>query len=201
MGMYQEIDKETMELLLGSLAGRTLSGKQKWERLDYKPISFMREEEEAENDAFISQMFELETEFNGRRYALEMMEQINFPSGKGDISVMLTFDGDRWGKYDFALSFDERYDENGPERLKEVFADSVIVKLMDAIVPVFEGTEAESWGFSYARYYNQIGIEPRWKRMPLVRLGEKLMEEKRMMDFHRMVLDTDYREELLKEMR
>ncbi len=29
MEMYEEIDKETMELLLGSLADRTLSGRQK----------------------------------------------------------------------------------------------------------------------------------------------------------------------------
>ncbi len=198
MEMYEEIDKETMELLIGSLADRTLSGKQKWEELDYKPISFVRED--AEDGAFVSQMFKMRTEFNGRRYELEVMEQINLPSGKGDISGMLTFDGDSWGKYDFALSFDEQYDENGPERLKEVFTDSVIVKMMDAVVQVFEGTEAESEGFSYARYYNQTGIEPRWKRMPLVRAGEKLMQEKRMKDFHRMILDADYREEFLKEM-
>ena len=38
MGMYEEIDKETMELLLGSLVERTLSGKQEWEGLDYKQI-------------------------------------------------------------------------------------------------------------------------------------------------------------------
>ncbi len=30
-GMYEEVDKETKELLLDSLAERTLSGKQKWE--------------------------------------------------------------------------------------------------------------------------------------------------------------------------
>ena len=76
-------------------------------------------------------MFEMEKEFNGRSYVLEIMEQIDFLSGKGDISRALAFDSDRWGKYDFTLSFDEWYDENGLERLKEVFADYVIVKLMD----------------------------------------------------------------------
>lgn len=199
MNMYEEIDKETIELLLDSLTSRTLTGKQEWKELGYKPISFMQEDEDAENDAFISQLFEMETEFNGRRYVLEIMEQIVFPSGRGDISGTLTFDGGSWGKYDFALSFDERYDENGPERLREVFADSAIVKLMDAVITVFEGMEAENQGFSYARYYNQKGIEPKWRRMPLVKIGEKLMEEKRMKDFHRMILDMDYREKLLKE--
>ena len=102
-------------------------------------------------------------------------------------------------KYDFALSFDGRYDECSAECLKEVFEDSPIVKLMEAIVSVFEGTEAEEWGFSYARYFNQIGIEPEWEQMPLVKLGEKLMDGKRMRDFHRIVLDMDYRRELLGE--
>ena len=73
------------------------------------------------------------------------------------------------------------------------------MKLMETVVTVFEGTEAESQGFSYARYYCQKGIEPKWKQMPLVKIGEKLMIEKRMRDFHRIVLDVDYREELLKE--
>lgn len=200
MGMYEDMDKETMELLLGSLAERTLLGKQKWEGLDYRPISFMRENEDAEEDAFISQMFEMETEFNGRSYSVEVMEQICFPSGKGDISGTITYDGDEWGKYDFALSFDERHSGNDAEHLKEVFADSAVVRLMDAVLSVFEGTEAESRGFSYARYFNQIGIEPEWEEMPLVKLGEKLMDEKRMKDFHRIVLDTDYRTELLEEM-
>ena len=56
MGMYEEIDQETMELLLGALAERTLTGKQEWEKLEYKPVSFVRENEEAEADAFICHM-------------------------------------------------------------------------------------------------------------------------------------------------
>lgn len=199
MGMYEEIDKETMELLLGALAERTLSGRQEWAGLDYKPVSFMRENEDVEEDAFLSQMFEMETDFNGRHYRLEVMEQIDFPSGKGDISGSLEFEGDRWGKYDFALSFDGRYDECGAECLKEVFGDSPVVRLMEAVVSVFEGTEAVDYGFSYARFFNQTGIEPKWKRMPLVKLGERLMDGKRMRDFHRIVLDMDYRRELLGE--
>lgn len=98
MGMYEEIDQETMVLLLGALAERTLAGKQEWEGLDYKPVSFVRGNGEAEEDAFICHMFEMETDFNGRHYTLEVMEQINLPSCKGDISGTLEFDGDRWGE-------------------------------------------------------------------------------------------------------
>lgn len=33
----------------------------------------------------------------------------------------------------------------------------------------------------------------------LVKLGEKLMEEKAMQEFHKIILDTKYREHLLNE--
>lgn len=48
------------------------------------------------------------------------MEQVCFPSGKGDISGILTYDGDEWEKYDFALSFDESHGENDAEHQKEI---------------------------------------------------------------------------------
>lgn len=88
---------------------------------------------------------------------------------------LLTYDGDEWGKYDFALSFDERHGENDAEHLKEVFADSVVVRLTDDVV-------------LYSRERRQKAED-----------GEKLMNEKRMKDFHRIVMDMDYRKELREE--
>lgn len=206
MNMYEELDRETHEMLLQTLAERTLAGKQQWEELDYSPISFIRDtddydgqEADRRQEAYVSQAFEMETDFNGRRYQLELMEQIDFPSEKGNISGTLTYDGDKWGKYDFALSYAcRKYDDSSAEQLKEIFADSPILKLAEAVISVFEGTEAKEFGFSYAGYYNQE-IEMKWKQMPLVRLGKKLMDEKRMADFHRIILDMEYRKKLLEE--
>ena len=65
---------------------------------------------------------------------------------------------------------------------------------------MIEGSQAETYGFSYAEYFMQKGVKERWGKLPLVRLGEKLMKEKRMKDFHRMVLDVSYREKLLDEL-
>lgn len=207
MNMYEELDRETHEMLLQTLAERTLAGKQQWEELDYSPISFIQDTDDDDDlaevrkpEAYVSQAFEMETDFNGRRYQLELMEQIDFPSEKGNISGTVTYDGDRWGKYDFALSYDcMKYDDSSAEQLKEVFADSPILKLAEAVIAVFRGTEAEEFGFSYAGYYNQE-IKAKWQRMPLVKLGKKLMEEKRMEDFHRIILDMEYRKKLLEEM-
>ena len=50
------------------------------------------------------------------------------------------------------------------------------------------------------RYYNQKDVKQKWKKDRLVRLGKKLMEEKQMEDFHRIVLEKEFREELLNEM-
>ena len=49
-----------------------------------------------------------------------------------------------------------------------------------------------------ARYYHQTGIDSEWETNPLVKLGEKLMQEHAMLDFHKIVLDTDYRKSLWK---
>lgn len=63
---------------------------------------------------------------------------------------------------------------------------------------VFENSDAVAEGFAYARYFHQTGINPEWETNPLVKLGEKLMQEHAMLDFHKIVLDTDYRKSLWK---
>ena len=89
----------------------------------------------------------------------------------------------------------ECYDDACVEELEK----SVIVQFANVIIDVFENSEAVAEGFSYARYFNQKGISSKWKKDVLVKLGEKLMKEKAMQDFHRIVLDIDYRNRLLNE--
>lgn len=81
--------------------------------------------------------------------------------------------------------------------IKNQNTGAVIAELANAVVAVFKGTDAEEFGFSYACYFNQSDIKRKWRKDKLVKLGEKLMTEKRMDDFHRVVLDVEYREELL----
>ena len=73
-----------------------------------------------------------------------------------------------------------------------------IIQFTDAMVGVFENSDAVAEGFAYARYFHQTGIDPEWETNPLVKLGEKLMQEHAMLDFHKIVLDTDYRKSLWK---
>lgn len=79
-----------------------------------------------------------------------------------------------------------------------LFRSSIIVQFTDAIVGIFENSDAVAEGFAYARYYHQTGIDSEWETNPLVKLGEKLMQEHAMLDFHKIVLDTASRERLLK---
>ena len=95
--------------------------------------------------------------------------------------------------YDFSLFFDvEKYDDANAEELQGIFGSSIIVQFTDAIVGIFENSDA------VARYYHQTGIDSEWETNPLVKLGEKLMQEHAMLDFHKIVLDTASRERLLK---
>ena len=195
MNMYEEIYQENMELLLRSLTERTLSGKQEWAELQYYPIGFVQNDDSDEREVYISQMFELETEFNGRTYYLDLAENISFPSKNGDIFGSITYETDEGErKYDFGLL--EDIDEYGKNSIKNQNARAVIIELANAVVAVFKGTDAE-FGFSYACYFNQSDIKRKWRKDKLVKLGEKLMTEKRMDDFHRAVLDVEYREKLL----
>lgn len=197
MNMYEEIDQETMELLLDTLRKRTLEGKQVWGNMYYGPISFMQQDAYENKGAYISQMFEATTLFNGIEYELEFSEIIDLLSCKGNIFGSISYKAEEGiNKHDFSLLFDsERYDDACVEEVEK----SVIVQFADAIIDVFENSEAVAEGFSYARYFNQKGISPKWKKDVLVKLGEKLMKEKAMQDFHRIVLDIDYRNRLLNE--
>ena len=173
MNMYKEIDQETMELLLDALLKRTLEGKQIWENLYYNPIGFVQQDAYEDKGAYISQMFETTTSFNGIEYELELCEAIDLPSCKGNIFGSISYEAEEEiNKYDFSLSFDsEHYDDADAAELKNI----------------------------YARYFSQKEINSKWKKDSLVKLGEKLMKEKAMQDFHKIVLDTDYRSSLLRK--
>ena len=54
--------------------------------------------------------------------------------------------------------------------------------------------------FTWARFFNETGISAKLMNHPLTKLCEKLFDEHRLMDFHRCVLDVDYRKLLLNEL-
>ena len=169
MNVYEEIDQETMMLLLDSLCKRTVEGKQIWENMEYNPISFLQKDIYEKEGTCISQMFEATTVFNNIEYELELSESIELPSGKGDIFGTISYETEdgKENTYDFSLFFDvEKYDDANAEELQGIFGNSIIVQFTDAMVGVFENSDAVAEGFAYARYFHQTGIDPEWETNP-----------------------------------
>lgn len=196
MERYNEINQETMQILVDTLIQRTQNGTISWHNLQYGSILFLRgPRDEDESEPEILQTFKLTTDFNGVNCELEIHETISLPSGKGNIYVSINYIMGGEGKdYELALSHDfDKYNECSAESLKNVYEDSSIVKLADVIANLFDGFDTVEYGFSCASYFMEIDIEPVWKRNLIVKLGRHLLNEKRMMDFHRIILDTDYR--------
>jgi hypothetical protein len=199
--MYNENLHEEERHLIQQIAEQTERGKIDWELTEYNPLSFLNEDKIDKNPAVIGQSFSFEAIIGGSRYELDVMENIDVPSGMGDYTITLTRDEiENYLKIEDALSFDcDRY-ECSPEEVAERFADSPIVRLCNVIIPATLGQEDLEEVFTWARFFNETGISAKLMNHPLTKLCEKLFDEHRLMDFHRCVLDVDYRKLLLNEL-
>ena len=197
---HNENLREEERHLVQQIAEQTESGKIDWELTEYNPLSFLNEDKVDDNPAVIGQTFSFEAIIGGSRYELDVTENIEVPSGKGDYAITLTRDeAEDFLKIDDALSFDfDRY-ECVPEEVAERFKDSPIVRLCNAIISATLEQEDLEEVFTWARFFNEVGISAKLLNHPLTKLCEKLFDEHRLMDFHRCVLDVDYRKHLLTE--
>ena len=199
--LYYENLREEEHRLIRQIAEQTESGKINWELTDYNPPSFLNEDMVDDTPASVNQIFSFEAIIDGSRYELDILERIAVPSGMGDYYITLTreevFD---FLKIDDALSFDFNGDECSPEEAAERFKDSPVVLLCNAVISsALEQEDLEEF-FTWARFFNEVGISAKLLKHPLTKLCEKLFDEHRLMDFHRCVLDVNYRKQLLNEL-
>ena len=195
--LYNENLHEEEQHLIQQIAEQTERGKIDWELTEYNPLSFLNEDKIDKNPAVICQSFSFEAIIGGSRYELDVMENIDVPSGMGDYTITLTRDEtENYLKIEDALSFDcDRY-ECTPEEVAERFADS----------PGFwrscrrRQSRQSCCPSVVHRFFNETGISAKLMNHPLTKLCEKLFDEHRLMDFHRCVLDVDYRKQLLNEL-
>lgn len=194
-------EKEELEHLLRSLTEQTKRGTIRWECTEYNPISLLDETdlEDDQRRMVLSQMFTMEAEINGNSVCVELNEAIDLSAEKGDIAVTIMYDTDAgYNKFETALSYDViHYDDYSAEQLNAAYGDSPVALFADAVMPTLAASPEVASAFSYARFVNQNGIPAKALKAPLSRLAEKLMQEKRVEDFHRIVLDMEYRRELL----
>ena len=123
--LYNENLHEEEQHLIQQIAEQTERGKIGWELTEYNPLSFLNEDKIDKNPAVICQSFSFEAIIGGSRFELDVMENIDVPSGMGDYTITLTRDEtENYLKIEDALSFDcDRY-ECTPEEVAERFADS-----------------------------------------------------------------------------
>ena len=110
--MYNENLHEEEQHLIQQIAEQTERGKIDWELTEYNPLSFLNEDKIDKNPAVICQSFSFEAIIGGSRYELDVMENIDVPSGMGDYTITLTRDEtENFLKIEDALSFDcDRYE-------------------------------------------------------------------------------------------
>ena len=114
--LYNENLREEEQHLIQQIAEQTERGKIDWELTEYNPLSFLNEDKIDKNPAVICQSFSFEAIIGGSRYELDVMENIDVPSGMGDYTITLMRDEtENYLKIEDALSFDcDRYECTPP---------------------------------------------------------------------------------------
>ena len=175
--MFDEtLQREEEQEVFNRLVELTERGKIHWECEEYIPISIMDKDSLDGKPAYLSQMFTLTLQVQDASYELEMDEYITIPGGKGDIALKLTRPmADDFLQLEMAFSYDIAYDSYSPAQLGEVYKDDPIMRIATAIARDMAGREE------------------------VTRLGERLFNERRVFDFHRILFDLPYRQSLLDE--
>ena len=199
---YNEIRHEEDRQLIWQLAEQTERGKINWELTEYNPPSFLNGDKVENLPAVIGQSFSFEAVINGSLYGLDITEDIKVPSGMGDYAItLMREESENFLKIDDGLSFDFDNYECAPEEVAERFKDNPILRLCNTIIPATLEQEDLEEVFSWARFFNETGIPAKMRNHPITKLCEKLFDEHRLLDFHRCVLDVDYRKSLMDELK
>lgn len=203
MVFHDRESSEEIEIMLKGLIQQTRVGKIQWECTYYNPLGILYEddwENEGKNPkAILTQAFDAKTVVGNRPVFLNLTESITVDDGKGDLLGDIAVDvDDGTTRKDFSLSFAEKYRQLDANGVAEKYRGSLLGELYDTLVPILAKSEATAFGFSFANF-QMCEMPPKYLKRPLVKLCKKLTKESRALDFHRMVLDMNFREKLLNE--
>lgn len=200
MYIYSGYDYEA-EQQLKSLAQYTESGNATWRITDYNPIIGIPSDDDAtpgDDASAVCHTIKATGFTPDGTWHVGIMESIYLLAGKGDISIHLS---DDYSDSQFILSANKDYNDCTAENIISQFKDSpilifaqiVLPVLAEAIVPIFS---------SYTWYDFPVPdvLSPADKRRPIFRITKKLARERRVLDFHKMVFDTDFRKQLKAEL-
>lgn len=189
-------------ILLNGIAKQTKMGAVQWELYDYLPLGVLDENEFIGAPAVITHAFEFRTRIAGMPYELSLTEEITLNDRKGNLSITLKRDvEERFLKLELSLSADVDYEEYSPEELAEKYKDHPVLLLCNTLVPQCIDSDIVKNVMSWARYYNQVDVNKKYTKDRLNKLCEKLFDEKRLLDFHRIVFDVAYRDKLISSLK
>ena len=193
--MMNDLMKQEEKIYFDQIVKLTEKGTINWECTEYNPIGFLGKDSFSEQSACITQMFNFTTIAGGFLHELELAEYVYVPSGKIDICATLTREDEKhFLKIDSFLSIElDQQNDTEPMDINKVS----VVRLAKYLIPIAVETASVSEAFEWARYFNEKDISRTLRSNPLTRLGERLCSEHRALDFHRIVLDSVYRNELL----
>ena len=189
-----EFTRNNLEKIMESLLDRTEKSKQKWELLDYN-ISLQEEKQSKINICNVSHGLKVQTKFSGQILVLEIIEKIYLPSEKGDIVGHLSYNG-KYGiqNFKFGLSYEwEKYNNCNPGQIGYEFRDSVIIKLAEIILDRMITSKSIQYDMTNT-IQNEIMI-----KHPIITLCDNLANKKMILEFHRCILDVNYRKKMLNE--
>ena len=200
MYTFEEHDYEA-ERVLNSLTQYTKSGNATWRITDYNPIGCLPAdivENKKDSPSLVCHTISAIGITPEGSWNVHIMESIYLSSGKGDIDITLSDDFT-----DSLLSLDgsDEYADCTADNIATHFKDSPVLTFAQVVLPVL--MEAAAPIFNSYTWYDFEGcviIPPSDRRTLVFRLTKRLAKGRRIADFHKMVFDMNFREQLKKEL-
>jgi hypothetical protein len=196
MYTFEEHDYEA-ERVLNSLTQYTKSGNATWRITDYNPIGCLPAdivENKKDSPSLVCHTISAIGITPEGSWNVHIMESIYLSSGKGDIDITLSDDFT-----DSLLSLDgsDEYADCTADNIATHFKDSPVLTFAQVVLPVL--MEAAAPIFNSYTWYDFEGcviIPPSDRRTMVFRLTKRLAKGRRIADFHKMVFDMNFREQL-----
>ena len=191
---YEQEAYENQLQLINDLAKRTASESITWRDVDYNPIGVLETDDEKGNLEYVlTQMFTCTADLSGIIYDIDLSENIDILTGKGDIYITVTKTGVAgFDKFDLMLSVDSAYDDTPFDMLLEAYREHPILVFADQLIEKLYDSDEVKETFEWASFLNQDIPEP-ITHQHIFKIGKKLFDNQDVLGFHKCVMDSEYR--------
>ncbi len=190
------VRKHTFKLI-HELLVLTQSSRINWECTTYLPINLMPSD--TKKSAYLTQCYVVRTRFNNKPIELQISDTVTVPEDYADLDII---DPDlSLSPLMTPCSLTYKYNtfcQPTTEEMLQTYRSDDITKLIDLIVAQTESSPCINDPTCNIKF-NTEGYHSSVVDSPITRLGKCLHDQNRSTDFHKMVLDLDYRSKLYAE--